>query len=337
VIELNGVMSDRENPTRAEMIRKRRAKRSGRRTTTKNNTRGNKQDSPGMPPVLIRGKGSNVAGKGRRQRNPRRRFDIPLSTSTPGTEIRLPSLPSVRLGWRVISSLVVAAFSALLYYLWTSPTYQVKTVEVQGNERLKSGELNSVVDLVGDPIFMADPEVIKQDVRTSFPELQEVSVHVDLPSKVIMAVKEREPVLAWHNGDTVIWVDAGGFAFPPRGQPPDLVRVESQVALPLPSEERSDEVPTAPSEVAIPSEMLSAIITLSSQAPNGAPLVYDSQLGLGWQTAQGWDVYFGLNVLDIEMKLKVYQAVVSRLKESGIKPSLISVEFQHAPYYRLEP
>jgi hypothetical protein len=224
-----------------------------------------------------------------------------------------------------------------LYYVWTSPAYQIIAVEVQGNERISSDEFISVVDLVGDPIFVADPELIKQDISASFPELEEVSVQVDLPSSVIVVVKERVPVLAWHNGENVTWIDAGGVAFPPRGRVTDLVRVESQVSLPFQTEEVADETSAATPEVAISPEMLSAIMALRAQAPEESPLVYDPQHGFGWVAPQGWDVYFGLNVLDIEMKLKVYKAVVARLREGGTKPSLISVEYLHAPYYRLEP
>jgi hypothetical protein len=36
------------------------------------------------------------------------------------------------------------------------------------------------------------------------------------------------------------------------------------------------------------------------------------------------------------MKMAVYQALVDQLKSEGIQPALISVEYVHAPYYRME-
>ena len=82
-------------------------------------------------------------------------------------------------------------------------------------------------------------------------------------------------------------------------------------------------------------EMVSAIMSMSAQAPAGTPLVYDAQHGLGWKDPQGWEVYFG-NVRDMGIKLKIYQALLKRLQEEGITPVLVSVEYIHSPYYRVE-
>ena len=64
--------------------------------------------------------------------------------------------------------------------------------------------------------------------------------------------------------------------------------------------------------------------------------MYTENRGLGWQDPQGWDVFFGADLNDIEMKLLVYDAIVAYVLREGIQPELISVEFVHAPYYRLE-
>jgi hypothetical protein len=39
---------------------------------------------------------------------------------------------------------------------------------------------------------------------------------------------------------------------------------------------------------------------------------------------------------DIDLKLRVYAAIVARLKEDDINPLLISIENVHAPYIRVE-
>jgi hypothetical protein len=70
--------------------------------------------------------------------------------------------------------------------------------------------------------------------------------------------------------------------------------------------------------------------------PADTLLVYDSEHGLGWNDPNGWEVFFGAEDQDMEMKLMVYQALVDRLQSEGIQPALISVEYVHAPYYRME-
>ncbi|MCK4899942.1 MAG: hypothetical protein KAS38_14275, partial [Anaerolineales bacterium] len=57
--------------------------------------------------------------------------------------------------------------------------------------------------------------------------------------------------------------------------------------------------------------------------------------GLGWRDSQGWEVYFG-DVSDIDIKLRIYEALVDKFAAEGLNPVLVSVEHMHSPYYRME-
>ena len=85
----------------------------------------------------------------------------------------------------------------------------------------------------------------------------------------------------------------------------------------------------------ISAEMVQAILTLSKQAPVDTIILYDSEHGLGWQDPQGWKVYFGSSPEDMELRLTMYEVMVALFKERGITPVLVSLEYLHAPYYRL--
>jgi hypothetical protein len=85
-------------------------------------------------------------------------------------------------------------------------------------------------------------------------------------------------------------------------------------------------------------EMVAALDRMDNHAPKGVPIAYDPRHGLGWHdTKRDWDVYFGLDLSNIEEKLIVYDAIRQKMREDGISPAMISVEHVHAPYYRLEP
>jgi hypothetical protein len=58
--------------------------------------------------------------------------------------------------------------------------------------------------------------------------------------------------------------------------------------------------------------------------------------GLGWNDGFGWVVFFGKDTEEMDQKLKVYRVLAKRLKKENPRPELISVEYLHAPYYRLE-
>jgi hypothetical protein len=276
----------------------------------------------------------------------KRRYDIALST--PGVEIRLPAIPSVRLGWRLVSFILAGSLLLVLYHLWTAPLYQVQFAELQGSQYLSGETVNRLLNVYNKPIFELDPQQMEENIRFAFPGLlKDVSVQVGLPATVIVSVEEREPVISWEQDGKIRWIDSDGIAFDPISENEALVQVIASASPPTPvvipedpndSNEGSNplEAVLSPEAFMFP-EMVTGIMLMSDQAPEGVPLVYDPQHGLGWHTRSGWDVYFGVDVADIDQKLVVYDAIVKQLKEDGISPVLISVEFVHAPYYRLEP
>jgi hypothetical protein len=261
----------------------------------------------------------------------------------------------VKVGWRAISGLLAALMVACLFILWKSPAFQVNTVEAEGIERLTVGDLNSVMDILGNSVFTLDPQVIQQTLKQSFPELSGITVRIGLPAQVLVRVTERQPVLSWYQNNTEVWIDAEGVAFLPRGNPGTLVRVAGQgeipaaisgVTVPLANSvlpgglavpvKASDQVVRQAEPARLPVDLVQAIVTLGGLVPAEIQLVYDSAYGLGWEDPLGWEVYFGLSTSDMQQRLVVYQGMVDYLLDHGLQPELVSVEYLHAPYYRME-
>ena len=71
--------------------------------------------------------------------------------------------------------------------------------------------------------------------------------------------------------------------------------------------------------------------------PENVDIIYTAELGLGWQDARGWVVYFGFNDDNVEKKMNVYQSMVEYLEGKRITPSIINIEFLDSPYFRMEP
>jgi hypothetical protein len=194
--------------------------------------------------------------------------------------------------------------------------------------------VNSVLDIRDEPVFTINPNALVQKAQEAFPEFSSVSVQVNLPHDVEMQVEERQPILTWKQDGRTLLVDANGVAFPQRdlsGAAPSLmVEAFSSPAVPR---QLSQEEGTSMQFLSV--DRVSAILSMSAQAPKDTPLVYDSRHGLGWKDSRGWEVYFG-DVRDIDMKLRIYQSIIKKIGKGEAKPVLISVEYPHAPYYRLE-
>ncbi|MEN8173265.1 MAG: hypothetical protein ABFS03_10345 [Chloroflexota bacterium] len=332
------MLRKKQSLTRAEQVRaKRRAVRAADSHATPNERDG---WARGVPPVMIRGDVKTLHSKqsaAQKRKRIKRRLDVALSS--PGVEVRLPAVPVLNMGWRFVSLVLTAGLAALLIYFWQSPIYRVQAAEVDGGVWLESESINRALTIYNQPIFMISPRVLETLLLNRYQGgIESVQVHVSLPAKVVVALSEREPVLIWEqDGQENKWVDLQGIGFPIRGNIEGLARVKASAAPPVP---RFDDFETHdnelnPLEVILTPEMVLAILTLQKEASESLFLVYDDQHGLGWRTPQDWDVYFGMDISDIDIKLSVYQAIVEHLQAEGINPALISVEQIDAPIYRM--
>ncbi|HWQ84256.1 MAG TPA: FtsQ-type POTRA domain-containing protein [Anaerolineales bacterium] len=310
------------------------------------------------PPVMVRSSASNAAAPTRRRTRPRRRFAIALPMA--GAEMQLPAIPQLHLTWRIVSLALTVLVGAVLYIYWNTPLYTVKGAEISGLTRITPLEVNTVLGITGQPIFLVDAGNIQQTLETQFPEFSAIETSVSLPDSVVISVTERVPVAVWRQDGRSLYIAADGVAFPSRSQEvdPSLPVIEATANPPAPAavpttEEILDKLygtgeeeltvnltPANGAETAVDRnfmkpELVANLLTIAEQAPSGVPIVYSAEHGLGWTDPGGWQVYFG--ALDnIEMKLHVYGALLAHLDQEDTLPKLISVEYVHAPYFQLE-
>ncbi len=337
---------NRESSNRADAVRQRRTSRPGKGTKTGGSKRAAKTSEPVRPPLLMRGSFAGTAvPENRRGKKAKRRYDLALGTS--GAEIRLPALPKVAIGWRFLSGFLVVGLFVLIYTLWNFPALQVETLNVEGLKNLKSEDINVIAGVSGKAIFLVEPAKIQRDLLAAFPELENVVVEVKIPAKVSVKVVERQPLLTWQQDGQTLWVDGTGVTFPKRGEAGPAILVEAEdapismtVNKPLSSltegEAAAEASPQEPTALKLPVDLVNSVLAMAEEAPENTPLVYSNQHGLGWKDPGGWQVFFGKDTAVMDMKLNVYKAIVKRLKKEDIQPALISVEYVHAPYYRLE-
>jgi cell division protein FtsQ len=218
-------------------------------------------------------------------------------------------------------------------------------------QRLTVADLSGSLGVLGDSVILVDSKELEQTLQALYPELTDVDIRVSLPGALTITATERQPVLAWTQDDAELWIDADGVSFLPRGNPiSTLVRVKAQTAppgsLPVQAEvsdasSLEDVLSTAPVSTApqlhLDPDLVATILALNTIIPPDTVLLYNAEHGLGWNDKQhGWKVFFGSETQNIDQKLLVYQAMAARLEADGIQPELISVEFLHAPYYRME-
>ena len=318
-------MSEKRDLSRAEQVRQRREQEKAKRMEriVRETTR----------PVPVIKRVTPTTPKKKPVQNARRRFQIALPSVRPNLrpDFRALSLPRPRFGWRFVSLMLALLFGALLYLAFNLPELRVTAAQVTGNQIVTQADIDLALNIAGKPIFLLDPSDLETRLRLNYPELASVRVSVALPNLVTVNVTERKPVIRWEQGGGYTWVAEDGVAFRPRGELTGLVSVVAESAPPV-AEGEADLLNPAPF---ISTEMVRAIGQLAGRVPPGQTILYDARMGLGWNDPRGWRVYFGASADDIELKMRVYEAMVNSLTQRGIRPALINVTYPTAPYYRM--
>jgi len=281
-------------------------------------------------PVTTRTRSEAVQPRRKTGRKNTRRFQIALPVAR--DNVRSINIPRPRFGWRFLSFIVVAILGTLLYLAFNLPALQVTRAQVTGNQLLSPEEVNTVMSITGQPIFLVKPAELENRLRLNFPELVSVKVNVSLPNLVTVNMTERQPVIRWEQGGGYTWVAEDGVAIKPRGELSGLVPVLALSAPPVEGTVPADLSNPAPF---ISTEMVEALKGLSGHVPAGIPILYEADMGFGWNDPRGWRVYFGTKASDVELKVRVYESMVNSLAQRGIRPALINVVYPTAPYYRM--
>ncbi len=276
-------------------------------------------------------------------------MDVPLKSK--GAMLQIPALPRLNIGWRFISGAIFALSLAVVITFSSLGTFKVGAVNLEGAERLTSETLTAQLGLTGKAIISVQPDELETQITELFPELSSVKVSVGLPASVTIKVVERQPLMAWYQDGITYWIDVEGVLFPASGETPVNQTVYATGNPPAayvpPAEdteeettaeepEQSESLPGNAVQRATTPEFVQGVMTLLTYLPENSALQFDPEYGLGWQDPQGWLVYFGKDIENIDLKLIEYQAIIAKLSEENLTPALISLEFLHAPFYRLE-
>jgi len=318
-------MSEKRSSSRSELVRQR------RRVQTKKRKSKGKVDYRELPPITARGVVNDFAIE-RHKKAKKRSFNAVLSLPQPIARALPTPHTKIHVGWRLLSFIMVLLLGTGLYLAWTLPEFRVNTAQITGNQRVPAEEINAALELNDRPIFLLTPTYIREQALRAFPELASVEATFDLPNIITVNVTERQPVIQWQQDGGFAWIDETGRAFRPRGDAPGLVVVQALGAPPAITVLEQDTLAPAPF---ITEGTVEALVALAPHVPAGTPILYDPVTGFSWTDGRGWQAVFG-NGENMEVKARVYQAMVDWLTQRGVRPNLINVAYPDAPFYRVE-
>ncbi len=108
------------------------------------------------------------------------------------------------------------------YFIFFSQVFQVKAIEISGNQKIDKENLRQVIDqeITQDflffnlkNIFFADQSEIKKTISNKFHYVADITLKKDFPNKIIAFVKERMAVALWCQEEICYLLDKEGVIF----------------------------------------------------------------------------------------------------------------------------
>lgn len=93
---------------------------------------------------------------------------VTISPSLSGAIVRAPVLNIPQLGPRWVSAALTLLLVFILFTMWTASPFMVTAANVRGNQRLGAADINSMLGLIGQPIFKAVPAQIEAQLTYCF-------------------------------------------------------------------------------------------------------------------------------------------------------------------------
>lgn len=215
---------------------------------------------------------------------------------------------------------VVIVFGVAYLFLFL-PQIQIKNVEISGNQKIKTQDLQNIVEKeivkkITRSIFLADTSSIQNEILVRFPAIGQASVTKKLPDTLNVVVQERQPVAIFENN----FVDEDAVSFESYdGSVTDFTKIKGQTI----DKNILDTVLEA-------QKVLKENYNIDTPEANVA-----SPVRLDIKTSEGWQVYLNLQQ-DTHLQIAKLNIL---LKDQILEPDrkklqYIDMRFKDKAYYK---
>lgn len=233
-----------------------------------------------------------------------------------------------RFNTRWISGLFLILFIAAVGVYTMDPYFRVNRIRVNGMKGIDPDELAYFTGTDNKPVYMIDPEAIEAAILKHYENARSAKVTVEMPNSVSVDIEERIAAVQWDFGGSSFMIDSDGKVLETGRTDENTIHI---LADSFPGGKAKDdrEIPSSFS-----ADTFRSMLTMGEMVPDGKTLYYTFDHGYGWDTDEGWRIFYGKSDADIGEKEAMAAGITAYLKEEEIQPVLLSLEFKDAPYYR---
>jgi len=118
--------------------------------------------------------------------------------------------------------LVLIAISILFYLVCFYSLFQIKKIEISGNQKVSTDEIRSLIEINlsrkilffhSRSVFLIDLKKNEDKILNQFLQIGAVDLERDFPEKLTISIEEREPAAIFEEGEGLFFVDEEGIIF----------------------------------------------------------------------------------------------------------------------------
>ncbi len=239
-----------------------------------------------------------------------------------------PAWKRKKFNTRWVSGFLALVFGAAVGCYAYLPMFRFDHIEIRGMEKISQDEIIYFSGAKGKPVFTIDPDQVRTTLLTHYHDVYDAEVKIDFPAEMDIELMERIPVVEWDFGGSRFWIDKDGMVLNDSVSRPETIHVYAD-SFPGAINQEDRSIPSYFSK-----DVLKTILTIGKYAPEDKPLYFTYKNGFGWDTEEGWRVFFGKTDNDIDEKLRMQVSLTAYFKKNEIQPIFLSLEYKDAPYYR---
>ena len=195
-----------------------------------------------------------------------------------------------------LAFLVLIILGGIFYLIYFSFTFQIKEVQISGNEKISKEILlafvkeqtdNKILFFSSRSIFLVNSDKTKESFLKEFPEIVQINLKKDFPDIVRVEIEERRPVAVFCQLENCFFIDKTGIIYEKFiGENYQILKIRNLII--------SKEVKIG--ERAVEEEKLIQILDIESKLKiheiqlQETGLVTEERLNV--KTAEGWEIYF---------------------------------------------
>ncbi len=201
----------------------------------------------------------------------------PARVTTPVPAVRAVRMPSRATMALVVGAALIVLMAILLMYDGLAVGRSGLTI--RGAQRVPQDAIYAASGVDGVNIFRIDPRRVAERV-SQVTGIADATVHVQLPGRVVISVREHVPLVAWQSITTTTWVAETGSVVPAGGDLPPLKLIDTSGAA-------------AGADGRLRPAVLENLKALRAAGLEVTELYYGAREGLYFRSADGWTVYLG--------------------------------------------